>query len=243
MSSLENKYAVIIGGGSGIGQAIAVALARAGCHCVIAGRTVEKLEETIHLAERANIEFHPVDVADRTSVQQLFATIRERTGAVDILVNAAGINIAKRSMAEMSAEEWDRVIQVNATGAYNCLAATLPMMRERKDGLIIQISSIAGKRATPLAGVAYNASKFAMTALGTSVSNEDARHGIRVTNVYPGEVSTPILDQRATPPTTEQRAVMLQPQDIADLVLMICKLPPRAHIPEVVIKPLVQSWV
>ena len=82
-----------------------------------------------------------------------------------------------------------------------------------------------------------------MTALGTAVGNEEAANGIRVTNIYPGEVNTSILDQRATPPSPEQRAKMVQPQDIADVVLTICSLPARAHVPELVIKPLVQEYV
>ena len=244
MQSLSNKRALIIGGGTGIGRAIALNLANAGCHAAVAGRRLDKLDETSQLfTGEPSIATCSVDVADRNSVKTLFDWYQETVGIPDIFVNAAGINIAKRSMTEMNPEQWDQVIQVNATGAYNCLAAVLPMMRTNNGGVIIQISSVAGKRATPLAGVAYNASKFAMTALGTSVSNEDSANGIRVTNIYPGEVNTPILDQRSAPPTEEQRARMVQPQDVADLVMTICRLPQRAHIPEVVIKPLSQPWV
>ncbi len=244
MKPLENKNALIIGGGSGIGQAIAVSLASAGCHCSVAGRTIEKLSETAaQFSGEPKILTHAVDVADRESVNQLFEWFDTTVGAPDILVNAAGVNIRDRTMAAMTPEEWDSVIQINATGAYNCLSAALPSMRKRRDGLIIQISSVAGKRATPLAGVAYNASKFAMTALGTAVGNEEAANGIRLTNIYPGEVNTPILDQRAAPPSPEKRALMLQPQDIAEMVLTICALPRQAHVPELVIKPLGQAYV
>jgi len=243
MNHLENKNAIVIGGGSGIGQAIAIALADAGCRCAVAGRTAEKLADTVaKFNGTPELLSHTVDVADRDSVHQLFDWFNKTVGVADILVNAAGINISDRTMSAMSPDEWDRVLQVNATGAYNCLAAALPAMRKQQDGLIIQISSVAGKRATPLAGVAYNASKFAMTALGTAVGNEEAANGIRLTNIYPGEVNTPILDQRAAPPSADQRALMLQPQDIADVVLTICSLPARAHIPEMVIKPLVQPY-
>ncbi len=146
-------------------------------------------------------------------------------------------------MAQMSPEDWDRVLQINATGAYRCMYEVLPAMRQRKDGLIVNISSVAGKRAISLGGIVYCASKFAMTALGTAVSNEVRHEGVRITNVYPGEVNTPILDNRPTPVSQEHKDSILQPEDIASVVVTICQLPPRANVPEVVIKPTTQEWV
>jgi NADP-dependent 3-hydroxy acid dehydrogenase YdfG len=122
------------------------------------------------------------------------------------------------------------------------LYAALPGMRARKSGTIINVSSIAGKRAIALGGVAYSASKFAMTALGTCVSNEIAADGVRLTNLYPGEVNTPILEERPTPVTEEHRQRILQPEEVAELVLSIVALPPGVHVPEVIIKPLSQQW-
>ena len=145
-------------------------------------------------------------------------------------------------MAEIDPGDWDRMLQINATGAFNCIHAALPRMRERRAGLIINISSVAGKRASLLSGVAYNASKFAATALGTSVGLEEGNNGIRVTNIYPGEVNTPILDERPQPVSEEHRARILQPEDIALAAVMIARLPPRAHIPELVIKPTHQPY-
>ena len=162
---------------------------------------------------------------------------------MDILVNSAGINIQKRTMAEMSPEDWERVLAINASGAYRCMHEVLPAMRSRKDGLIVNISSVAGKRAITLGGVVYCASKFAMTALGTAVSNEVRDEGVRITNVYPGEVNTPILDNRPTPVSQEHKDAILQPEDIASVIVTICGLPPRANVPEIVIKPTIQEWV
>ena len=142
----------------------------------------------------------------------------------------------------MSPEQWDQMIAVNLTGAYNCLNAVLPKMRAQKDGMAINISSVAGKRAIALAGIAYSASKFGMTALGTCVANEAAADGVRVTNVYPGEVDTPLLMQRPAPVTEEHRARMLQADHVAKLVLSLIELPREVHIPEVVVKPLTQEW-
>ena len=101
----------------------------------------------------------------------------------------------------------------------------------------------SGKRAAALGGVAYNASKFAVAALGISVANEEVPNNIRVTTIYPGEVDTPILVHRPQPVSAERRAKMLLPEDVAHLVIAIVQLPPRAHVPEIVIKPLTQEWM
>ena len=237
-SSLANKTALVTGGGSGIGLGVAVALAREGCRVAIAGRRPEILKAAAATwTGEPPILHRACDVADRGSVETLFAWASEQLGRIDILVNAAGVNIKNRMMANMEPPEWDRVLAINATGVYNCMYSVLPQMRERKDGVIVNISSISGKRAAALGGVAYNASKFAVAALGTSVANEEVPNNIRVTNVYPGEVDTPILEHRPQPVSAERRAKMLLPEDVADLVVAIIKLPPRAHVPDVVIKP------
>ncbi len=241
---LEGKTAVVVGGGSGIGAGIALALAAEGCRTLIAGRRMARLDET---AAAWNGEppllTHEVDVTDRASVRQLFEDARRELSQIDILVISAGINIKTRTMATMTAEQWDDVLATNATGAFNCIAEVLPEMRTRHDGLIINISSIAGKRAIQLGGVAYCASKFAMTALGTAIGNEVASDGVRVTNVYPGEVNTPILENRPKPVSEQQKAAMVQPEDVGSLIVAIAALPPRAHVPELIIKPTVQEYV
>ncbi|MDA8743680.1 SDR family oxidoreductase [Rubripirellula amarantea] len=244
MSVLEGKIVAITGGGTGIGAGIARVLAKAGCRVTIGGRRLEPLQKVAESIDGGTpIRTKTIDVADPESIKAFFSDIRETVGDVDILVNSAGINIQKRTMAEMVPEDWDRVMQVNASGAYRCIYEVLPAMRERKDGVIINISSVAGKRAITLGGVVYCASKFAMTALGTAISNEVSNEGVRVTNVYPGEVNTPILENRPTPVSQEHKDAILQPEDIASLVLGICMLPPRAHVPEIVIKPTIQQWV
>ena len=242
MEMLKDKNALVIGGGSGMGAAVAVALAETGARVTIAGRRIEKLEEVAGLSS-VEIQTCTVDVSDRVSLDALFSWFDEESGDLDILVNAAGINVPKRSMAELSPDDWDAVLKVNLTGAYDCLRMALDRMRPRKDGLVIMINSVSGKRSNPLGGVAYNASKFGMTGLGSCVAEEERGNGIRITNVFPGEVNTPILDQRPVPPSTEHRAGILQPQDIAEAVMMLARLHPRAHIPELVIKPTSQSYV
>lgn len=237
--SLEGKKAVVVGGGTGIGQAIARGLDKAGAQVVVGGRRVETLAAT---AEGTAMLTHAIDVACRESTNEFFRWAAEQLGQIDILVNAAGVNIKNRSMADMLPEQWDQVVAINATGAYNCMYAVLPAMRARREGTILNVSSIAGKRAIALGGIAYSASKFAMTALGTCVANEVAPDGVRVTNLYPGEVNTPLLEQRPAPVDEAHKQRILQPEHVADLVLSILALPPAVHVPEVIIKPLSQGW-
>ncbi len=244
MSQLADKVVAITGGGTGIGAGIAKSLAEAGCKVTVGGRRLEPLQQlAASVASPHPIRTHLIDVADDDSIQAFFDDIRANVGDVDILINSAGVNIPNRTIADMRPEDWDRVLAINATGAYRCMYQVLPAMRSRKDGLIVNISSVAGKRAISLGGVVYCASKFAMTALGTAVSNEVRNEGVRITNVYPGEVNTPILDNRPTPVTQEHKESILQPEDIAAVVKTICQLPPRANVPEVVVKPTKQEWV
>lgn len=241
--SLSGKTALITGGGSGIGLGTALALAREGCRVAIAGRRSEVLKAAAaSWTGQPPILFHACDVGDRANVDKLFAWANQQLGRIDILVNAAGVNLKNRLMSNMTPPDWDRVLTINATGVYNAMYAVLPQMRERRDGLIVNISSISGKRAAAIGGVAYNASKFAVAALSTSVANEEASNNIRVTTIFPGEVDTPILEHRPQPVSAERRAKMLLPEDVADLVVALARLPARAHVPELIIKPTGQEY-
>lgn len=241
---LAGKTALVTGGGTGIGWGIARALAEAGCRVAIAGRREQPLQAAVATWKGPQaILWKCVDVTDRNSVSALFDWFGQQCGPLDILVNSAGTNIKTRMMSDMRPEQWDEVMTINATGVYNCMYAALPAMRARRDGLIVNISSISGVRAGTLGGVAYCASKFAVCALTTAVGNEEASHGIRITNVLPGEVDTPILEKRPTPVSDERRAKMLQPEDLGSVVVAIAALPPRAHVPELIIKPTVAEFV
>jgi NAD(P)-dependent dehydrogenase (short-subunit alcohol dehydrogenase family) len=241
--TLSGKTCLVTGGATGIGQAVAKTLAAAGARVAIAGRREAKLREAAATWRgEPPLLVHPVDVTSRQSVAALFAWADAELGRVDILVNSAGVNTPQRMMADITPEIWDTVMQINATGVFNCIHAVLPQMRERRDGLIINISSVAGLRASALGGVAYCASKFAVTALSTAVALEEGRHNIRVTNICPGEVNTPILEHRLQPPSAEHRAQILVPEDVAAAVLMVASLPPRAHVAEMIIKPTSQDY-
>jgi NADP-dependent 3-hydroxy acid dehydrogenase YdfG len=240
MQSLEGKVAWITGGGSGIGLAGAEELVKAGARVVISGRT----ERTNREAEKklkalGDAEAVLLDVADKKAVFAVAADIEKRHGRVDILVTSAGTNISgpKRNFRTMSAEGWDEVVQINLNGLFYCCLAVLPGMRARKDGLIINISSWAGRYASSLTGPAYNATKRAVIAVSESINMEECMHGIRATSILPGEVATPIMEKRPVPPSKEERARMAQPEDFGKAILFVATLPARSCVNELVIAP------
>ena len=241
---LDGKIALVTGGGTGIGQATARALAAEGAQVIITGRRAAKLEEASAAIQAPRpVRSYAADVANRREVNDLVSWVRSEYGPVDILVNNAGVNVIKRRLEELSPEDWDYIMQVNATGAFNVIHAVLPEMRARRDGVIINISSLSGVRASPLGGAAYSASKHAMSALTRVIALEEKDNGIRATNLCPGEVNTPILDDRPVKVSEEHKAQILQPEDVAAAVVFIATLPPRAHVPELYIKPTTQVFV
>ena len=235
---LTGKIVLVVGGAGGIGLGIARAFAAEGCRVTLADANEEALVEAAKTAKgSSNFVWRTCDITERRQVSQLFKWLGDELGPIDILVNSAGINVSNRMMANIDPADFDRVMEVNTTGTFNCIYAALGVMRQRGSGLIVNIVSLAGKRAMLLAGLPYCVSKFATGALGTFVNLEECGNGIKVTNIYPGETNTPIVDKRPSPPPPEKRAKMLQPEDIAACVVTIAKLPGRAIVPELIITP------
>lgn len=230
------KTAVITGAGSGVGQAIAIALAKDGWQVALIGRRREALLATAKTAKK-NAFVCPCDIGNQDAVKKISAAILKKFRAVDVLVNAAGTNAPKRSLRELSPKDYQRMIDTNLNGAYYCVQAFLPAMRARKSGTIINIISDAAKQASAKAGPAYVMSKFGLAGLTQSINAEERENGIRACAIFPGDIDTPLLELRPSPPPSEARTKMLRPEDVALCALLAIHLPPRAVIEEILIRP------
>ncbi|MFQ3592583.1 MAG: SDR family oxidoreductase [Gemmataceae bacterium] len=238
MTRLTDKAVLLTGGGSGIGLATARLLLDQGAKVAITGRNRAKLEAAAaELRSPETLFTYAADLADPVQVQQLVTAVNGWMGPIDLLVANAGVNIKQRQFRELTTESWRQLLDGNLEAAFQVTTAVLPQMRERGQGLIIYINSISGKRANPLAGVGYIAAKFALRGMASGLAAEEREAGIRVTSIFPGEVNTPLLDQRPEEVSADRRATMLQPEDVANAVLFVAGLPAHVSIPELVIIP------
>jgi NAD(P)-dependent dehydrogenase (short-subunit alcohol dehydrogenase family) len=234
-----NKTAVITGAGSGVGRAIALGLVRQGWRVAILGRHANKLEETRRLAltHAPLMEVFPCDIADAAQVAAMAQGVLSALGSVEVLVNSAGTNTPKRCLAELSHANYRLLVETNMTGAYLCAQAFLSGMRARQSGTIVNIVSDAAKQASAKAGPAYVMSKCAMAGLTQSINAEERGMGIRACSIFPGDIDTPLLELRPTPPTTEAREKMLQPEDVAQCALLVIQMPARVIVEEILLRP------
>ncbi len=232
MGSLDGKTIIVTGASSGFGEAIALACAEAGANVSLVARRKELLE-TVADAARAiggQALVCPADVSDDEQIRVALDKTRAQFGPIDVLVNNAGLNHTERSIADTSAEQWRELMDVNLTSAFVFTKAVLPEMKERGDGLIINLASRAGMYPSLLAGVGYSASKIGMEALNTVTNEEGNPHGVRACLFNPGAGNTPIIDRRPVKFSAEQKALMIQSEDIAATVVFLASLPPRVHI-------------
>jgi NAD(P)-dependent dehydrogenase (short-subunit alcohol dehydrogenase family) len=233
------KTSVVTGAGSGVGQAIALALVKKGWRAAIVGRRAETLEETLKLAGPLGKQLFvcPCDIGSVKAVEKLANRVLAEFKEVEVLVNAAGTNAPRRALEVLSLADYQAMIDTNLNGAYYCVQAFLPQMRARKSGTIVNIVSEAGKQASPKAGPAYVMSKFGLTGLTQAINAEERTNGIRACAIFPGDIDTPLLDRRPEPPSAAARARMLRPEDVAACALLAIELPPRAVVEEILIRP------
>ncbi len=238
MGNLEGKVAWVTGGASGIGLASAVELARNGARLIISDCDAKALELALPKVKQAgHAESVPLDIVDKKAVMAAAGDIEKRLGSIDILVNSAGTNIPERHFETMSLEGWDHLIAVDLSGMFYCCYAVLSGMRRRQSGLIVNISSWAGRYAAAFTGPAYNSAKRAVIALTETINIEQCKHGIRATAILPEEVNTPLVDKRPIIPRQELRSKMLQPEDLGRTIAFIAQLPSRVCVNEIVISP------
>jgi NAD(P)-dependent dehydrogenase (short-subunit alcohol dehydrogenase family) len=221
------KAALVTGGSSGIGLAIARMLREEGLDLTLAARTEERLEAA---ARELDAYAVPADVALEEDCERLVAAHRERFGRLDVLVCSAGVGVASR-IEDLQTKHWDLQLGVNLRGAFLVTRFALPLLKEAH-GLVVNLSSIAGT--SPAPGLAaYGAAKAALISFTRSLNAEHTADGVRATALCPGFVDTPMAAW-----TGMSREEMIQPEDCAEIVRALLRLGPRARIPQVVVERL-----
>jgi len=239
MSNNKKRVAWITGGGSGIGLAGAGALAKEGWTVVISGRRKDVLDEAVASIAKSGgkIEAMALDVSSAADAEKVAKDIVAKHGRIDLLVNSAGVNVPKRSWDDITTEGWDKLVDINLSGVMYCMRAALPAMRAQKDGVIINVASWAGRHVSKMTGPAYTTTKHAVLALTHSFNMDEFKNGLRACCLSPGEVATPILKLRPVPPSQEDMAKMLQPEDLGRTIAFVASMPPHACINEILISP------
>ncbi len=239
MQTLNGKIAWVTGAGSGIGKAAAIALAREGATVVLTGRRKQPLEDIARSVKGGggSAFVQAGDLTRAATASRVAKAIHTKLGRIDILVNNAGVNILKRDWRQLDADGASEVLEGNLSSAFYCVLAVLPIMRTQGDGLLIHTASWAGRFVGPMSGPAYVAAKHGVVAMSHSINCEECVNGIRSSVVCPGEVATPILDKRPVPVSQEDRARMLQAEDVGDLIRYIAMLPAHVCLNEVLVTP------
>jgi short-subunit dehydrogenase len=236
MSPITNRRALITGASSGIGKATAIAFAQAGFDLALVSRSHDKLQQLAqNIAQfEVDVQFFPLDLAQVSDVRSNMQAIAQKIGAVDVLVNNAGIGYTGE-LRDTSLADWQQVMDLNLTSVFQCIQGILPGMRDRHQGTIINVASIAAHSAFPGWG-AYNVSKAGLVALSKTLAAEERSNGIRVVTVYPGAVNTPLWDTD-TVQADFDRSSMLTPDIVAQSILHAASLPSGAVIEELTVMP------
>lgn len=237
--SIADSVALVTGAGRGIGAAISRALAEAGARVALVARTESDLTALAAQLDGTGERVLPLpgDIADEEIVDRIFEQTESRLGPLDILVNNAGIPTRRpMEVADYPTEDFDRILDVNLRGAFLCARAALQRMRERRSGTIVNIGSISGIRAAPDV-LPYSVAKFGIEALNETMIAEATKHGIKTHLVAPGVTNSSIWDRKEVPLPADVRARMLEPADVATVVLFLLQLPRRVRIDRVVLTP------
>ena len=236
LRDLTGEVAWITGAGTGIGESGAIKLAEAGCKVILSGRRTAPLEN-VAAQIAGDVTIEQLAVSDHDDVMAVAERIIGKYGRIDIGVFSAGINIKDRNWPVVSIDDWNSVINIDLNGAFYCCQAVLPSMRKNGGGVIINVSSMAAKNIGMLTGPAYHAAKHAMNAMNASLIVEERNNGIRATALCPGEVATPILEQRPVPVSAEDQARILQSEDLGEVIKFIAQQPEHVTLNEILINP------
>lgn len=232
MESLFRKKVLIIGATGGIGRETAKLIKSSNADVFITGRNSEKLEAVAKALGLAANRVFQLDITNHKAVESVAATIHAEIGALDIVINSAGIGIIK-PLEKLTYEDFDTTISTNLKGTFNILKSFLPPMKTAKEGLIINMPGVLGK--TPMAGAgAYSASKYGVTGLVKSVREELKRTNIRITNIYLGGVDTAFWDNIEM---RVRKDKFIQEKEAAKAVWFLCQQPKSGVVSEMVIQP------
>jgi 3-oxoacyl-[acyl-carrier protein] reductase len=233
LSSLEKKVAIVTGAGRGIGKAVSVALARAGCRVVLAARTCEQIEAVQKeiLSQGGDALALPTDLTADEDIQRLVEATQTKWGAADILINNAGWG-KRAPVVSANLTDWDQTFRLNLRAPMVLAKALLPNMIAKGEGAVINIGSVSGKTGEAN-GAAYSASKFGLIGFTQSLYEEVREHGIKVAVILPGFVDTPLI-----PPNRQlDRSKMIQADDIAQTVLFVLTSPATSCPVEITVRP------
>lgn len=240
--SLAGKVVIVTGASAGIGQAASVAMADAGAQVVLTARREDRLAQTVRDIESTGGTARAIqaDVTSLEEVRSAVAQALDEFGRIDVLVNNAGI-MSIAPVAEVDVDAWTRMVDVNVKGVLHCLSAVIPHMVERRSGHIVNVGSVAGRRPFPGASV-YAATKFAVRALSWGMHLElGAAHGIRITDIQPGYVSTELLaddpETRAAWDEAWSSRRTLQASDIARAIVFAVGSPDHVSVSEILVRP------
>ena len=239
MGVMDGKVSIITGAGTGIGRSAALLFAEAGSDLILAGRRKAPLDEVAELASEhgVEVEVRSTDLEDGDAAAALGEWTLGRFGKVNTLVNNAGHSSRVRSIRYVGPEEWDSVFKVNVEGVYRLTQSVLGNMIERGEGTVITVSSMAALTPGLMGGAPYSAAKAASLNMIRGMNTELAKHGIRACAIMPGEVDTPILENRPRPPDHDDRSTMMQAEDIAQAIFLCAAMPQRTIVEQVVMIP------
>ena len=245
MDSLKGKSVILTGAGSGIGRVTAKMLGELGANVFVVGRRENLLKESVKEIEAAGGKgaYLSADLEDGDSAANVAKEAIKAFGNIQYLVNNAGHSSKVRSMRYVEKDDWQSVFNVNVEGVYRLSQAILPNMIENGGGTVVTISSMAAINPGLMGGVPYSSAKAAVAAMMTAMRQELREHGIRSCTIYPAEVDTPILDNRPLPPDEQARSTMMQPEDIAETILLCMRMPHRTIIQDLIVSPTIQRDV
>lgn len=236
---LNNKVVVLTGAGRGAGRSIALSLAGEGARLALASRTESELNAVQEEVEALGAEVIalPTDLSDPSQVDGLAQGTLKAFGTVDVIINNAGWCPPLRLVHDTTLEDWDFAINVNARGPFLLIKALLPTMLAKRSGHVINVSSNVARGGCATAS-AYSAAKAALLALGETLLEEVAKHGIRVTSMLPGTINT---GMRWDDDPDFPRETVIEPEDFAQVVISVLKLNDYVLVEEIPVRPIVQD--